>query len=65
MLHRPTVASAIVGASRPEQLAETAAATAVRLDAELMARIDAVLDDLVERDPAKTARPNDVMAAWR
>ncbi|MFC5922213.1 aldo/keto reductase family protein [Micromonospora vulcania] len=65
VLHRPTVASAIVGASRPEQLAETAAATAVRLDAELMARIDAVLDDLVERDPAKTARPNDVMAAWR
>ncbi|MET8309175.1 aldo/keto reductase family protein [Micromonospora sp. NPDC005173] len=65
VLHRPTVASAIVGASRPEQLAETAAATAVRLDDDLMARIDAVLDELIERDPAKTARPNDVLPAWR
>lgn len=65
VLHRPTVASAIVGASRPGQLAETAGAAAVRLDDELMERIDAVLGDLVERDPAKTARPNDVMPAWR
>ncbi|MEU7586116.1 aldo/keto reductase family protein [Micromonospora sp. NPDC049230] len=65
VLHRPTVASAIVGASRPEQLAETAAATALRLDDELMRHIDAVLGDLVERDPAKTARPNDVPPAWR
>ncbi|MFG2048183.1 aldo/keto reductase family protein [Micromonospora sp. NPDC048935] len=65
VLHRPTVASAIVGASRPEQLAETAAATALRLDDELMRRIDTVLGDLVERDPAKTARPNDVPPAWR
>ncbi|GAA2189023.1 aldo/keto reductase family protein [Micromonospora lupini] len=65
VLHRPTVAGAIVGASRPEQLAETAGATTVRLDHELLARIDAVLGDLVERDPAKTARPNDVMPAWR
>ncbi|WP_406078386.1 aldo/keto reductase family protein [Micromonospora sp. NBC_00858] len=65
VLHRPTVASAIVGASRPEQLAETAAASAVRLDDDLMARIDAVLDELIERDPAKTARPNDVLPAWR
>ncbi|MFG1915452.1 aldo/keto reductase family protein [Micromonospora sp. NPDC048898] len=65
VLHRPTVASAIVGASRPAQLAETAAATAVWLDDELMARIDTVLGDLVERDPAKTARPNDVPPAWR
>ena len=65
VLRRPTVAGAIVGASRPEQLAETAGAATVRLDDELMARIDAVLDELVERDPAKTARPNDVMPAWR
>ncbi|WP_433127008.1 aldo/keto reductase family protein [Micromonospora sp. CA-240977] len=65
VLRRPTVASAIVGASRPGQLAETAGAAEVRLDDELMERIDAVLGELVERDPAKTARPNDVMPAWR
>ncbi|MEU4471608.1 aldo/keto reductase family protein [Micromonospora sp. NPDC023888] len=65
VLHRPTVSSAIVGASRPGQLTETAGAAAVRLDDELMERIDAVLGELVERDPAKTARPNDVMPAWR
>ncbi|RQX13449.1 aldo/keto reductase family protein [Micromonospora arida] len=65
VLRQPTVAGAIVGASRPEQLAETAKAATVRLDDELMAEIDAVLDEVVERDPAKTARPNDVMPAWR
>jgi aryl-alcohol dehydrogenase-like predicted oxidoreductase len=65
VLHRPTVASALVGASRPTQLAETAAAASIALDSELMARIDTVLGDLIERNPAKTAQPNNVMAAWR
>ena len=45
VLRQPTVAGAIVGASRPEQLAETAKAATVRLDDELMAEIDAVLDE--------------------
>ncbi|NUR71922.1 MAG: aldo/keto reductase family protein [Hamadaea sp.] len=70
VLSRPGVSAAIVGASRPEQLAENVAALDVKLDAETLARIDAALvdpvhGDLVERDPAKTAKPFDVMPAWR
>src|SRR5205814_1979698 len=50
-LNRPGVSSAIIGASRPEQVAENAAATGVRLDAAVMGRIDEILGDLVDRDP--------------
>lgn len=70
VLNRPGVSAAILGASRPEQITENAAAVGVALDADTLARIDAALvdpvhGDLVERDPAKTARPFDVMPAWR
>ncbi len=41
LLHQPQVTSVIVGAKRPEQLADNIAATAVRLSAEELARIDA------------------------
>ena len=43
VLRRPEVSSAIVGASRPEQVAENAAASGVKLDAPVVARIEAVL----------------------
>jgi aryl-alcohol dehydrogenase-like predicted oxidoreductase len=56
-LQNPNVATAIIGASRPEQVTENAAAAGVVLDDELMAAIDGVLDGLVERDPAKTKSP--------
>lgn len=59
------VATAIIGASRPEQVAENVGAAGVRLAPDLMARIDDVLGDLVDRDPAKTADPMNVMPAWR
>jgi aryl-alcohol dehydrogenase-like predicted oxidoreductase len=63
-LHRPGVSSAIIGASRPEQVAENAAASGVRLEPALLDRVDEVLGDLIDRDPAKTARMMDVNPGW-
>jgi aryl-alcohol dehydrogenase-like predicted oxidoreductase len=57
VLQNPNVASAIVGATRPDQLEDNAKAAGVRLDADLMKAIDDILDPLVERDPAKTESP--------
>jgi aryl-alcohol dehydrogenase-like predicted oxidoreductase len=54
VLQNDNVSSAIIGASRPEQVRENAAASGVRLDPEVLARIDEILDPVVERDPAKT-----------
>lgn len=53
-LQKPNVAAAIIGASRPEQIRENTKASGVRLDPELLSRIDDVLGDVVERDPTKT-----------
>lgn len=63
-LQRPGVSGAIIGASRPEQVKENAAASGKRIPDELMARIDDVLGDLVDRDPAKTARMMAVNPSW-
>ncbi|MEV1055506.1 aldo/keto reductase family protein [Streptomyces sp. NPDC049887] len=52
-LQNPNVAAAIVGASRPEQIGESAKAAGVRIEPALMRRIDSVLGPVVERDPAK------------
>ena len=56
VLQNPNVAAALVGASRPEQVAENVKAAGVRLPAETMARIDEVLGDVVIRDPGLTAK---------
>ena len=56
-LQNPNVSAAIVGASRPEQVQEAVGAAGVRLEAELLSRIDELLGDSVERDPAKTESP--------
>jgi aryl-alcohol dehydrogenase-like predicted oxidoreductase len=56
-LQNRNVAAAIIGASRPEQVAENVKAAGVKLDAGLLKRIDEVLDPVVERDPAKTVSP--------
>jgi aryl-alcohol dehydrogenase-like predicted oxidoreductase len=48
------VASAIIGATRPEQVRDNVKAAGVKLDAGLMRRIDSVLGPVVERDPGKT-----------
>ena len=55
VLQNDNVASAIIGASRPEQVHENVVASGVRIPEELMGRIDEVLGDVLERDPGKTA----------
>ncbi|MGO1241840.1 MAG: aldo/keto reductase, partial [Cellulosimicrobium funkei] len=55
VLQNDNVAAALVGASRPEQVAENVKASGVTIPAELMARIDEILGGAVERDPGKTA----------
>jgi aryl-alcohol dehydrogenase-like predicted oxidoreductase len=57
VLQNPNVSSAIVGATRPEQLADNVKASGVRLEADLLKAIDEALDPIVERDPAKTESP--------
>ncbi|MFI1913921.1 aldo/keto reductase [Nocardia sp. NPDC020380] len=52
VLQRDGVSGAIIGSSRAEQIPETAAAAGTKLDADLMARIDEILDPVViRRDP--------------
>lgn len=58
VLQNDNVAAAIIGASRPEQIAENVKASGVEIPDELMSRIDEVLGDMVERDPAKTVAPD-------
>jgi aryl-alcohol dehydrogenase-like predicted oxidoreductase len=57
VLQNPNVSSAIVGASRPEQVHDNVKAAGVKLDAEVMRRIDEAIAPIVERDPAKTVSP--------
>jgi len=45
VLRRPEVSSAIVGASRPEQVEENAAASGVRLEADVLERIERALGE--------------------
>jgi aryl-alcohol dehydrogenase-like predicted oxidoreductase len=55
VLCNDNVASAIVGASRPEQVRDNASATA--LPADLKKAVDEVLADVVITDPGRTASP--------
>lgn len=55
VLQNDNVAAALIGASRPEQVAENVKASGVVIPAELMAKIDEILGDVVERDAGKTA----------
>jgi len=57
VLQNDNVAGAIVGASRPEQVTDNAAAAGLKLDDDLLSKIDEVVDPVVERDPAKTRSP--------
>ena len=56
-LQNKNVASAIVGASRPEQLDDNVKAAGVVLDADTLKAIDKVLDGVVISDPRKTESP--------
>jgi aryl-alcohol dehydrogenase-like predicted oxidoreductase len=57
VLQNSNVSAAIIGASRPEQVTENVKAAGVKLEASLMKQIDDVLEDAIERDPAKTKSP--------
>src|SRR6185503_13414499 len=57
VLQNKSISSAIVGASRPEQVHDNVKASGVVLDAAMMKRIDDVVGAVVERDPKKTASP--------
>lgn len=56
-LQNPNVSAAIVGASRPEQVGDNVKAAGVKLDADVLKRIDEVLGDAVIRDASKTVSP--------
>ncbi len=57
VLANPNVASAIMGASRPEQVADNVKAAGVKLDAGVLAAIDGVTRELAELDPRQTKSP--------
>jgi len=58
VLQNPNVSSAIVGASRPEQVHDNVKASGVKLDPAVMKKIDDVLGDVVVRDPKLTVSPS-------
>ena len=49
VLREPNVASAIIGASRPQQVRENAAASGVIVDTQLFLRAEAILDEALGR----------------
>ncbi|MEV4817454.1 aldo/keto reductase family protein [Micromonospora tulbaghiae] len=57
VLQNPNVSSAIVGASRPQQVHDNVKAAGVKLDADLLKAIDEIVEPVTERDPAKTESP--------
>ncbi len=58
VLQNPNVASAIIGASRPEQVESNVAAAGVTLEPALLKKIDEAVGHLAETDPAKTTSPD-------
>lgn len=54
VLQNPNVASAIVGASRPEQLDDTVKASGVTLDTDVMKSVNDALTDVANTDPSST-----------
>jgi aryl-alcohol dehydrogenase-like predicted oxidoreductase len=56
VLREPNVASAIIGATRPEQVEDNTAASGVELDSATLERIDEILGDSVRWDGPASAR---------
>ncbi|MDT4917015.1 MAG: hypothetical protein QOH89_1715 [Pseudonocardiales bacterium] len=56
VLQDDNVSAALVGASRPEQVAENVKAAGVKIPDDAMKQIDEALGDVVTRDPAQVAR---------
>ncbi|WP_329121090.1 aldo/keto reductase family protein [Streptomyces sp. NBC_01465] len=65
VLQQEGVSSAVIGASRPEQVTENAAAAGVRLDQEVLRAVDQILAGLIDRDASKTAKMMAVQPSWQ
>jgi aryl-alcohol dehydrogenase-like predicted oxidoreductase len=50
VLREPNIASAIIGASRPQQVRENAAASGVVVDTQLFMRAEAIIDAALSRE---------------
>lgn len=57
VLANDNVSAALVGASRPEQIAENIKASEVTLDDDVLKKIDDALEGSIERDPSQTQSP--------
>jgi len=57
VLQNKNIAAAIVGASKPEQIASNIKASGVEIPAELMKQADEILGDSIVRDPELTKSP--------
>ncbi|WP_394768268.1 aldo/keto reductase family protein [Lacisediminihabitans sp.] len=57
VLQNPNVASAIIGASKPQQVVSNVKAAGVRLSPDALGRIESVIGHLAERDPSRTVSP--------
>ena len=53
VLQNPNVSTAIIGASKPEQIKENAKAAGLTLEDALLKEIDEILEPVIERDPGK------------
>ncbi|WP_066362395.1 aldo/keto reductase family protein [Herbidospora mongoliensis] len=54
VLQNSNVSSAIIGASRPEQVRDNVKAAGVKLDADVLKKVDDILGPVIESDPALT-----------
>lgn len=54
VLQNDNVSAAIIGATKPEQVTENVKAAGTKLDADLLHKVDEVLDGVVVRDPSLT-----------
>lgn len=57
VLQNSNVSAAIIGASRPEQVAENVAAAGVTLEQDVLDRIDEIIGHVAETDPRHTTTP--------
>ncbi len=59
VLANPNVASALIGASRPDQVESNVKAAGVKLDADVLTAIDEALGDVPVTDSARTLSPSE------
>jgi aryl-alcohol dehydrogenase-like predicted oxidoreductase len=57
VLANPNVSSAIVGASKPEQISDNVKAVGVEIPTEIMNQVDQILAGLIVSDPSETKSP--------